>query len=398
MAILRNFLNFLVGRDLHLFPVFHLGRHISSMMAMWHVDAPRWFVYKLQKLYGHAIGKFGVLGTLWVVVIVAAVSGFLSLIISYRSSIRKRVQQVEQRLALGIVYRDTRSSTPRKPPEKVIRALELHPSFLNTTDNVMSLGQYLSSLRINPLELKNGDDNNNSSLPRFVERELEATIASILLQNFGPRLGGALLPMLGISKIDSWIANVSARIATFVASYLLVEASHQWDPTEDRGVFPFSISEIVSFVNLNQKFRSNPPTDVSTSTTKTNLQGSPTENHNPSPLKWMSRGEIGYSPSFVSDEEVAAKTSVSQNIGDDTYKPAMQTELLLPNPFIMQDHFQAAIHGLEDRIRAQTHVTAVNGGANAESVTTTMEYEPNDRSLPAPILINERVLPGLHIG
>ena len=363
------------------------------MMVIWPEDALRGFLYEPRKVLGHMINILGVWGTLWAVVAVTILFGILSSIMHYRGAIRKRVQQVEQRLALGIIYRDSTTTTPRRHPKKVIRALELYPSLLKTTDNVMSLGQYLSSLRINPLELQNGDDNNNnnSSLPRFVERELEATIASILLQNFGPRLGGALLPMLGISKIDSWIATVSARIATFVASYLLVEASHQWDPTEDRGVFPFSISEIVSFVNLNQKFRSNPPAATTTTTTKTNPQDSPTEPPKPSPLTWMSRGEIGYSPSFASD---------GQGSNDDAtkHKTAMQRKPLLPNPFIMKDHFQAAILGLEDRIRAQTHVTAVNGGANAESVTTTREYEPDDRSLPAPIPINERVLPGLHMG
>jgi hypothetical protein len=352
-----------------------------GLTALWVDHALRRLFHELQKIQSELVQRLGLWGTLFAVVSVAVLSVVLYLIFYYRGAIRKRVRDVEQRLALGIIYRDT---TKSKPPKKVIRALELHPSLLGRADNVMSLGQYLSSLRINPLE---NEDGGSSSLPRFVERELEATIASMLLQNFGPRLGGALLPILGISKIDSWIAKISAGIATYVASYMLVEASQQWDPTEDKAVFPFSVSEIVSFVNLNQKFRWNPPAK-----TKTNPQEAPRTNTAPSPLTWMSRGEIGYSPTFASgvDTEAVGKAN-------DTQESCIHRELL-PNPFIVNDHFEAAILGLEDRIRAQTHVTAVNPGANAESATTSAAYNPNDRSLPEPVPINERVLPGLHMG
>lgn len=346
-------------------------KSLESSACIWNAEH--------EKIQNRLVARLGFWGAFIALSTATFFAIVLYLVVYYRQVIQRRIRRLEERLALGIVYRDTESSS-----SKVIRALELHPTLLASADNVMSLGEYLSSLRINPLE------GNESSIPRLLERELEATIASTLLRNFGPRLGGALLPVMGISKIDSWIAKVAGSIATYFASHILVEASQQWDPSEDRAVFPFSVPEIVTFVNINQKFRSRPLGIGEDSDDESDP--SETDTTSDSPLAWMGRGEIGYSPTFASDvpDKDGSKTTYLD-------EPAMQDELL-PNPFIMKYHFRAAIFGMESRIRSQSRVTDTNPGANAETATTTAAYRPDDRSLPKPIPVNERVLPGLHIG
>ena len=77
---------------------------------------------------------------------------------------------------------------------------------------------------------------------------------------------------------------------------------------------------------------------------------------------------------------------------------AVVTSELIPNPFVVERHFEAAILGLEDCIRKQSNVTDTIVSPNAEPSTTTAIYDPDDRSLPIPYPINERVLPGLYMG
>ena len=317
-------------------------------------------------------------------------------IIRYRSSIRKHVQEVERRLATGLIYREDTSLSR----SKLVRALELHPPFVEKCRaegwKVMSLGQYLSTLRIHWLpdcNDKNNDDD-DTSIPKLLQKELEVTIGAALLAHLGPRFGSALLPLLGISssREDSWIAKLAALIASFVASRILVEVSSDGDPTEnDRAAFPLAVSEMVAFANLNQKFRSKPKKKVDTASTTTTGEETTTTiitTTTCTPLDWMSRGEKGYSPSYtfmIDESNVESKKSVV-------------TSDLIPNPFVVERHFEAAILGLEDCIRKQSNVTDTIVSPNAEPSTTTAIYDPDDRSLPIPYPINERVLPGLYMG
>ncbi len=286
------------------------------------------------------IASLGPWGRVMVIAGIALVSFVLIVIVYFQKSIQTRLDDMERRLSKGLVYRDEMGKG-----QKRTRAMELHPDFQT---GVMSLGQYLSSLRIS-----------DESMPELLQRELEATIGSTLLQHFGPRLGAALLPMLGISQVDSWITKAAGAIAAFVASHVLVEVVSEND---DVAAFPFSVSEIVAFVNLNQKIRSAEAPAIN-------------------PLEWMQRGEIGYSPSFTS-------TSDDDNSCHD----------LFPNPFVLERHFESTVAAMEDRIRGQSSVTATNPSANTESSKTSEAYDPDDRSLPKPVPINERILPGLHMG
>ena len=89
-------------------------------------------------------------------------------------------------------------------------------------------------------------------------------------------------------------------------------------------------------------------------------------------MKWMERGEIAYDPTYDTPLE-----------GDDTDTK----DLLIPNPFVVEDHFEAAIRGMEERIRASQR----NEGGEAT-------YDPNDTSNPEPTPINRVILPDLYLG
>lgn len=89
-------------------------------------------------------------------------------------------------------------------------------------------------------------------------------------------------------------------------------------------------------------------------------------------MKWMERGEIAYDPTYDTPLE-----------GDDTDTK----DLLIPNPFVVEDHFEAAIRGMEERIRASQR----KDGGEAT-------YDPNDTSNPEPTPINRVILPDLHLG
>ena len=387
--------------------------HCSSSIMLTTTNCKQWWIDRCSGIQRQLLTMWmrtnewlGPWGWFWVIGIGSIMYIPLHFFIHYRSSIRKRLKDIERRLNRGLVYRDTTNQSPRK---KMVRALELHPQFVKESHEqgwrLMSLGQYLSTLRINQLEDGDNGDEGSISIPKLLERELEATIGSVLLRNLGPRMGAALLPMLGISSVDSWIAKVAAAIASYAASHILVEVSESWDPTEDRATFPFAVSEIVAFVNLNQKIRSGSRNSNNNSSNNksegTEAEG--TKSDDTTPLEWMHRGEIGYTPTYATirttdktDHEQGANgdgnVDASTNLNKD------ESIELIPNPFILERDFEAALSGLEDRIRAQYKVTATNSSPNAEHATTTAAYDPQDRSLPEPVPINERVLPGLHAG
>jgi hypothetical protein len=123
----------------------------------------------------------------------------------------------------------------------------------------------------------------------------------------------------------------------------------------------------------------------------------------------MRVGEIAWDPhfemSFLENEEQkdAAETPTKR-------RP------LVPNPFIISKHWDDAIAGMEERIAQQMAMTADTSTARPRTksktqlaekeLTTTListftpavTYDSNDKSLPPPVPVNERVLPDLHVG
>jgi hypothetical protein len=106
----------------------------------------------------------------------------------YRSSVKKRLEEIQDGFQRGLIYR---ASNDDGAPGKVVRCLELNPEFkkLHEKDwKLVSLGEYLTSLRLM-------SSSGSSDIPRVLEREIEAMVGAILLQNLGPRFGAAVLPM-----------------------------------------------------------------------------------------------------------------------------------------------------------------------------------------------------------
>jgi hypothetical protein len=294
----------------------------------------------------------------------------IGLYVRYRSAIRKRIKEVESQVNRGLVRRDLTSR-----PGKVVKVLELYPEFVAASKRdgwkLCSLGEYLSTLRF-----LGGDED---VLPGILERELKVAIGSTILQSFGPRVGGAMLPLFNVGKVDTWLGQLVSKVVSWVVANVLVDVSDQgWDPIGDMACLPLNVSELISFVNLNQKTRTVPM--------------------NVSPVTWMERGEIAYDPTYhtpptdetpVDDDEEGDKQAGSTSVSD---------KVLIPNPFVVEDHFDAAISGLEARIRRQDEVTGTSPQAGAEAGMTKDTYRPDDRSLPEPKPVNSKILPGLCVG
>jgi hypothetical protein len=307
----------------------------------------------------------------------------------YRASIRKQIEMVDQKMSRGLVYRD---KTPN-PKRKEVKCLELHPNFVQDHPDwqLCSMGEYLSTLRF----FTDDDDGRQTTdnLPEKVKREVNVAIASALLQSFGPRMGAAMLPMLGINQVDSILGQIVSKFVSWVVANVFVDHGEEWDPVGDVAALPFSVSEIIGFVNLNQKLRK-----------QSNMVFPP--------LEWMQRGEIGFDPTYHTPPPPAAaaaakpgrtsnrdaQTNADGGQEDEPTSSGAHGKILVPNPFIIEEHFEAAILGLEDRIRAQESVTQTSAQALAEPVMTKDVYDPEDRSLARPQAINRTILPGLHVG
>ena len=100
------------------------------------------------------------------------------------------------------------------------------------------------------------------------------------------------------------------------------------------------------------------------------------------PLEWMDRGEIGFDPTYYTQEEESDSTS-----NNEQEKEEEGEKVLIPNPFIIDEHFEAAIHGLENRIQL-----------SHEGSTDSSVYDPNDRSMAEPTPVNPVILPDLYLG
>ena len=266
----------------------------------------------------------------------------------YRSAIQRHKKKIEEKLARGLVYRDKVSK-----PDRIIKALELHPSFKHahaSTCQMCSLGEYLSTLRFFT-DNDDDDESDKSSVAKPLEKEIYVVIASLLMKALGDTVGTALLPALGMKPAENLFEIISSRIVSYMMATIMVNSSSEkdWDPTMDMAAFPLNVSELMSFVNLNQK-----------------LNGG---NMEFSPMTWMSRGEIAYEPSYHTPEE------------DDS------EDVLIPNPFVIEDHFDAAILGMEERIRSSQR----KDGGEAT-------YNPDDRTISEPIPINSTILPDLYLG
>jgi len=294
---------------------------------------------------------FKVLGLITAVGVVGVTAFYLR----YKSIIHKRKKKIMERLTRGLVYRETSSKNIRT----VVKAFELNPvwvSEISSEYQVCSMGEYLSTLRFYGDDYDD-DGDEGSSVQNMLKKELYTVLASLVLKALGQTIGGAVLPLLGAKPAQSALESISSNIVSHMISKVLVKSSMgNWDPTNDLAALHMNVTELSSLINLNQKINGG--------------------NMDISPMTWMKRGEIGYEPSFHTP---------SAEEGGDAASGA--EEVLIPNPFVVEKHFDAAIHGMEERIRS---FQRKDGGK--------VTYDSEDKSMPEPVPINSTILPDLYLG
>jgi hypothetical protein len=179
----------------------------------------------------------------------------------YRSSIKRRVDEIENRIAVRVVRNKDASTKKRR-----VVCMELDPTFVeaNPEWKMMSLGGYLTQLE--PAE--------KSPMGQlFLRKELELTLGDLLLGTLGKTYGAALLPILGAGSVIASIGVLSSKISKFLERCILSEEKSESDVQPiDPMSFDLSLIEVVSLLNVYQK--------------------SITPNSDPiSPLEYLSRGE-----------------------------------------------------------------------------------------------------------
>jgi hypothetical protein len=312
---------------------------MKYVAGIWGYAFMRMKLFLSELYYLMRISSFPLLMIGCILVIVAAVY-----ICRYRRSIQQRLSEMND---LSMTDLMVRVKDPKDGMAK-FKVLDLNPEFRKKHEKewkLVSMGEYLSTLR--PKGLPDGVD-----APKAVQREMERYLGSLLIGYLGPRMGSAVLPMLGFSNIETTTARVAARVANWFASHFIINVAtaEDSDPTLDKGIIPISLYELSAFANINEQF------------------GSGTMKM--SPLELMKHGEVGYSPSF--DKE------------------------LIPNPFTVERHWDRALRLMEASMNEQSlHSPTVAG---AESTSETVEFDPYDKSLPKPKPLNQRLFPDLHFG
>lgn len=172
-----------------------------------------------------------------------AISG-LVFYVGYNVAIKTRKKKIEEKLAGGLVYRDTVSK-----PDKIIKALELHPSFVRAhaaSWQLCSMGEYLTTLRFYPDDDEHGS-NKDSPKAKILEKELYVVIATMMMKALGENMGAKFLPILGMKPAESMFETISSKIVSYIVANVLTEASasNSWDPTEDMAAMPLNVSELM---------------------------------------------------------------------------------------------------------------------------------------------------------
>mmetsp|Transcript_14903 Transcript_14903/g.41190 ORF Transcript_14903/g.41190 Transcript_14903/m.41190 type:complete len:637 (-) Transcript_14903:55-1965(-) len=264
---------------------------------------------------------------------------------------RKRLQKLKDRQPICMI---------RNPdaPHK-LRLLELSEEFLKEHPDlkVMSMGQYLSQLQINILS----NDISMEDVPDIIREQIDTALTAALISGLGPAFGTAVLPLLGFLPTEGAIFSmISAALISATMGSALTD--HEQDST-DRGSFPLTVAMLGNGADIyatSDRHRMREPVDLNEPKPDSSLG------------KW-NVGEVAYDPHFgmkFGEKAVAA---------DDSQKD--ESKQLIPNPFIVSEHFDKAIEGMEENIRLARG-----------------EYNGASRSLGTPTLVNETLLPDLYAG
>jgi hypothetical protein len=343
---------------------------------------------------------------------VAGILGLLALW-RYQGAIRRRIKMVREEswiFGAGVTMERTPTKEIQQRARKReldsveataagvfsnLRLLELNPDFRRRQEeegwSLLTLGEYMSSLR--PKQLPKNVDTRD--MPALVRREIESGLSTGLLKALGPNLGRALLPAVGIGPIQSAAKGLASAIAT---KWFLGEgAGSTMSETEDKGGLPIGLMALLAAADLNAKVNSG---------NKDGLPGDMKEavpNFNLSAVEKMSLGEVVRGPSFVDADHNLLPAGASNNFVLDTdfdqVVRKMEERLgadvdYRPGHVVSPDHQMAQEVVMDDDDGGDKIEKAIANGKQ----WTQSNYDPEDRSMAAPVAVNERLFPDLHIG
>uniref|UniRef100_A0A7S3L2K5 Uncharacterized protein n=1 Tax=Amphora coffeiformis TaxID=265554 RepID=A0A7S3L2K5_9STRA len=333
---------------------------------------------------------------------IGSIAGLVALLalLQYRGAIRKRLKLMREESWLfgaGVTMERIPTDEWRKDKTLITNSglfanmalLELNPDFQQQATaegwSLMTLGDYLSSLRPKQLPKKFSTD----AIPKIIQREIEAGLGAALLKVLGPNLGIALLPAVGTGAIQKRAQALASSAAVkwfFDQGGEGEETSAAISASQDKGGIPLGFLTLLAGANLNAKFnsRAEPNKDIQ------QQQSANVSNFNLTAMEKMTAGEVVKGPSFVDP----ADTLVPQD------------------NFCLEADFDRVIRRMESKLGAhpehqkghvaspehQVALEVASKQAVQHNKDQTSTYDPEDTSMAAPVPINSRLFPDLHMG
>ena len=319
---------------------------------------------------------------------VGSLAGIFSLValLRYRNAIKRRIRLVrEESWIFGAGVTMERVDLDHKEaPKGVFRNLqlmEMNPEFAANAKKeghqLISLGDYMASLRPKGLPKKISVEDT----PKIIQREIEAGLAAGLLKVLGPNLGRALLPAIGGGIIQRKAQGLAANIAT----KWVMTPEGSISESQDKAGIPISLLTLLAISDTNAKINSGKPmSDESVP----NLGLNATDK--------MKVGEIVKGPTFVN------------NLSDTS---------LIPNDFVISLDFDKAIFGMEDilagheehgdmtetalKVAQEDAIQKEEHHKDAQAYRAQKinhKYDPEDQKTGEPVPVNPRLFPGLYLG
>jgi hypothetical protein len=392
----------------------------TTTTTLVHRSMMQQYARKLQRKVVHAVEKHPVITAAAVGGTAVAGIGYYR----YQAAIHQRLKEFQDSKIFGKdPFRMTRIPIGSMDPYyNKIQLVHICPEFKEKHKDkyqIYSLGEYLASLRpkLQP---------NNGKLPEWMEKELQATLVAALLKGLGPHVGAAVLPAaLGVG------AGGVHALAQGASQYLTERATLSKD---SNGGLPISLFALVYIAELNyQRSKEHKALKLAQAgaAASGNLGGSDPTTPKATPvismlpLERLSQGEVGYVPNFSTARLPAAVQSsgASTTNGNASTTVAtstvVETEPLVPQTFILSYHWKRAIDGMEELLIRQTddqrreqqkELEASQAKSSTKSNTTSTPatptnvpapippYDPQSKAMAPPQPINERLLPGLHLG
>ena len=323
----------------------------------------------------------------------SSVAGLLTLLalLQYRSAIVRRLKLMREESWLfgaGVSMERVPTAAWRTHSRQIKNAglfadlalLELNPAFYRqaTADgwSLMTLGDYLSSLRPKQWPKNFSPD----AIPSILQREIEAGLGAALLKVLGPNLGIALLPAVGSGPIQ----KRAQALASSAAGKWFFEQGGAISASQDKGGVPLGLLTLLAGADLNAKINSGAEPKEEAK------QQTDVPNFDLPAIEKMAAGEIVKGvPSFVDP-----------------------TDNMVPHDnFCLDRDFDQVIRHMEAKLGAhhqRGHVTSpehqmalevvADQKADQENKPQTSTYDPEDTSMAAPVPINSRLFPDLHMG